>query len=1150
MKNLLIANRGEIAIRIARSAAELGLRSVAVFSEDDASALHVKACDEALPLRGVGPAPYLDIDQIIAAAQAAGCDALHPGYGFLSENAALARRCAEAGLCFVGPDAATLATFGDKAQARALAQQNGVPVQAGTAGATSLAQAQAFFAGLQPQAGMVIKAIAGGGGRGMRVVQRAEDIADAYALCRTEALQAFGHGEVYVERLMPRARHIEVQILGDGHGQVMHLWERECSLQRQRQKLIEIAPAPGIDPALRQQLLNAALHLARAVHYRNLGTFEFLVDTSGDVHGGAPAYVFIEANARLQVEHTVTEAVTGLDLVALQLRVAAGATLAELGLDPADPPPTRGLALQARINLETMAADGTARPTGGTLAAFELPSGPGVRMDAFGYAGYRTSARFDALIAKLIVNVAGHDLAALARKADRALAECRIAGVATNVGFLRALLRHPSFNAQQLHTRFVDEHLPALLQATNAAPPALHFAMASGAAGEASRSGTTAAPRLAGAKVDADDPLAVLSHGKRDAVAPPKADRAGLLGDAAPTDRHLSPADTVEVVAPMLGTIVSLERAEGDLVRSGQPLLVMEAMKMQHLVAAPTGGRLRTITVHVGDTVYEQHVLATIEPDATLGADESNATQIDLEALRPDLAEVLSRQAKTLDAQRPDAVARRRATGQRTTRENIADLVDADSFHEYGGLVVAARRRTVPLDVLIDTTQADALVMGLARINGQCFADDRARVAVVAYDYTVMAGTQGRKGHEKKDRIFKLAEQWRLPVVLFAEGGGGRGSDTDSVGVGSLQLDTFHRFARLSGLVPLVGIVSGRCFAGNAVLLGCCDVVIATADSSIGMGGPAMIEGGGLGVYKPEEVGPMHVQVPNGVVDIAVRDEAEAVAVARQYLSYFQGSVSTWDCVDQRLLRHVVPPNRLRAYAMRTLITQLADTGTCLELRRGFGAGMITALIRIEGRAFGVVANNPSHLAGAIDSDAADKAARFMQLCDAHDIPLVFLCDTPGNMVGPEHEKTALVRHCCRTYLVGANVSVPTFTVVIRKGYGLGALGMAGGSFHASVFTVSWPTGEFGGMGLEGQVKLGQRKELQALSDPADRRALYEQKVAEAYERGKALNTASLFELDNVIDPAETRDWLLNGLRAMPPATPRTGKKRAFVDAW
>ena len=1137
MKRLLVANRGEIAIRIARTAADLGIATVAVHAEDDALSLHVKAGDRALALPGKGPAAYLDAGRIVAAAQDAGCDAVHPGYGFLSENADFARRCAEAGIAFVGPDPQTLAALGDKAQARALAVQCGVPVLAGTSHATGLAEAREFFRAQGPGGAMMIKAIAGGGGRGMRAVRDFDDIDRAWALCRSEAGRAFGHEEVYVERLIPHARHVEVQIVGDGSGEVSHLWERECSLQRQRQKLIELAPAPGLAPGLRRQLLDAAVAMARSLRFRNLGTFEFLLDADADDESGA--FAFIEANARLQVEHTVTEAVTGLDLVALQLRIADGASLADLGLEQFRVPPPRGLALQVRVNLETMAADGTARPAGGVLSAFEVPSGPGIRVDAFGYAGYRTSTRFDSLIAKVIVHSPQGDLTALTRKASRALAEFRVGGVATNIGFLQALLRDPCLARQAVHTRFVDEHAAALAAGAAAPQPTLHFAPPPA---------TARAPRLAGARVDTSDPLAVLAHGRRDGrpgAAPPVEPAEPESPEAAE-----APEGTLPVPAPMLGTVVSLDVREGERVKPGQQLLVMEAMKMQHVVAAPCGGQVRALAAAVGDTVYEGHPLVFIEPGGDAGDTDRQASAVDLDAIRPDLAEVLARQAKLLDENRPDAVARRRATGQRTARENIADLVDAGSFHEYGGLVVAARRRTTALATLIDTTQADSLIMGLARVNGDRFPDDRARIAVVAYDYTVMAGTQGRKGHEKKDRIFKLAEQWRLPLVLFAEGGGGRGSDTDAVGVGSLQLDTFHRFARLSGLVPLVGITSGRCFAGNAVLLGCCDVVIATADSTIGMGGPAMIEGGGLGVYKPEEVGPMSVQVPNGVVDIAVADEREAVAVARQYLSYFQGDVERWACDDQRQLRHAVPPNRLRAYDMRQVIGLLADSGSVLEIRRGFGAGMITALVRIEGRPFGIVANNPAHLAGAIDSPAADKAARFMQLCDAHDIPLVFLCDTPGNMVGPEHEKTALVRHCCRTYLVGANVSVPTFTVVIRKAYGLGALGMAGGSFHAPVFAVSWPTGEFGGMGLEGQVKLGHRKALEAITDPAERMARYEALVAEAYERGKALNTASLFELDNVIDPAATRDWILAGLRSTPPRAPRSGKKRAFVDAW
>jgi acetyl-CoA carboxylase carboxyltransferase component len=360
----------------------------------------------------------------------------------------------------------------------------------------------------------------------------------------------------------------------------------------------------------------------------------------------------------------------------------------------------------------------------------------------------------------------------------------------------------------------------------------------------------------------------------------------------------------------------------------------------------------------------------------------------------------------------------------------------------------------------------------------------------------------------------------------------------------------FHYFGRLSGLVPLVGINSGRCFAGNAALLGCCDVVIATANSNIGMGGPAMIEGGGLGVFRPEDVGPMPVQTRNGVVDVAVADEAEAVAVARRYLSYFQGPLPEWECADQRLLRAIVPENRLRIYDVRSVVETLADTGSVLELRRPFGPGMVTALARIEGRPMGIVANNPTHLAGAIDSDGADKAARFMQLCDAFDLPILFLCDTPGIMVGPEVEKTALVRHASRMFVTGASLSVPIFTIVLRKSYGLGAQAMAGGSFKAPFFAVAWPTGEFGGMGLEGAVKLGFRNELAALEDPEKRRALYEEMVERAYERGKALNTASHFEIDDVIDPLESRRWLVRGLRSLPPAEKRSGKRRPCIDTW
>jgi acetyl-CoA carboxylase carboxyltransferase component len=418
----------------------------------------------------------------------------------------------------------------------------------------------------------------------------------------------------------------------------------------------------------------------------------------------------------------------------------------------------------------------------------------------------------------------------------------------------------------------------------------------------------------------------------------------------------------------------------------------------------------------------------------------------------------------------------------------------------------------------------------------------------MAYDYTVFAGTQGVHNHWKTDRLIDVAEQGRMPFILFAEGGGGRPGDTDYGGF--VGQNTFHHFGKLSGLAPMVGIVSGRCFAGNAALLGCCDVIIATANANIGMGGPAMVEGGGLGVFTPEEIGPVSVQAPNGVIDIPVEDEAEAVLAAKKYLSYFQGRTKDWSVPDQRKLRAMIPENRLRVYEIRHVIETIADTGSVLELRQAFGKTMVTALVRIEGRPVGVVANDPAHLGGAIDSDGSDKAARFMQLCDAFDIPLLYLCDTPGIMVGPEAENTALVRHAARLFLVGCNCTVPYFTVVLRKAYGLGAIGMAGGNFRAPYFSVSWPTGEFGPMGLEGQVKLGYRAELAAIEAPEARRVYYEEMVEQSYQDGKALARSTSFAIDDTIDPADTRHWLTSMLASVRPPAPRDGKKRAMIDAW
>src|ERR687892_283449 len=559
-----------------------------------------------------------------------------------------------------------------------------------------------------------------------------------------------------------------------------------------------------------------------------------------------------------------------------------------------------------------------------------------------------------------------------------------------------------------------------------------------------------------------------------------------------------------EVRSPLQGSVVRVVATPGTAVEASSPVVIVESMKMEYVVEAGVAGTIGKVAVTPGDAVRSGDVLALVDEAPTAPAPptpEEPATAPTPAAAptaRADLAEVVDRHAAGLDDARPEAVARRRATGQRTTRENVADLLDPGSFVEYGPLTIAAQRRRRSIEDLIARTPADGLVAGVGTVDGRA-------TAVLSYDYTVLAGTQGYQNHRKKDRLFDVIGRQRLPVVFFAEGGGGRPGDTDAPGVSGLDCLAFNLWGGLSGWVPLVGINSGRCFAGNAAILGCCDVVIATRNSSIGMGGPAMIEGGNLGVFAPEEVGPMSVQVPNGTVDIAVEDEAEAVAVAKKYLSYFQGAMPEWRAADQRLLRRAIPENRLRVYDVRSVIETLCDEGSVLELRRAFGPGMVTALARIEGKPFGIVANNPTHLAGAIDSDGSDKAARFLQLCDAFDLPVLFLCDTPGMMVGPEVEKTALVRHCSRLFVTGANLGVPFGTIVLRKAYGLGAQALAGGSFHAGTFAISWPTGEFGGMGLEGAVKLGYRKELEAVSDPGERRSLFDKMVAAAYARGKAL---------------------------------------------
>jgi acetyl-CoA carboxylase carboxyltransferase component len=601
----------------------------------------------------------------------------------------------------------------------------------------------------------------------------------------------------------------------------------------------------------------------------------------------------------------------------------------------------------------------------------------------------------------------------------------------------------------------------------------------------------------------------------------------------------------MDVLSPMVGTVLALPVDIGEPVTAGTPIVVLESMKMEHPVTAPLDGTVEAITVTVGSVVAKGDVLASFSPGEVAFADDSTGH---VESARRDLNDVLDRHARLEDDRRPAAVERRRSRGRRTARTNLHDLVDPGSFVEFGALAIAAQETRHSTEHLIERTASDGVITGIGTVNADLFGEAAATTAVVIYDDTILAGTQGFRGHAKTDRLLRRALEDRLPLVLYAEGGGGRPGDVDPPVIAGLHVPTFRLMARMSGQAPTVAVVAGYCFAGNAVFAACADVIIATEDSNLGAGGPAMIEGGGLGSFAPTDIGPIQDQVAAGVVDVRVTDEAEATRTTARYLSYFQGSLDNWTCAPQESLRTVIPENRSQIYDIRQVVSLLADTDSVLELRPEWGPGMLTSLARVEGRPVGIVANVGAHMGGAINAVGATKAARFLTLCDAYDIPVVVLADTPGFMVGPDSEREALLRHAGRLMIAGANLGVPVGTIVIRKGYGLGAQAMAAGAFQTGAFTVAWPTGEFGMMNLEGAVRHGYSKELAAIEDEADREARYQELVAAEYAKGNALNMATHFEIDAVIDPAETRNWISSMLRIAPSPRWRTGDHRNRVD--
>jgi len=1098
IRRLLVANRGEIAVRIARSALERAIEPVGVYAEDDADAPHRQAMPQAVALRGRGAAAYLDGAQLIAAARSAECDAIHPGYGFLSEQAQFARDCEKAGIRFVGPSDAVLAELGDKALARAVAERCGIPVLPGRPLGFA-DDAAALMAEWPAGTSLVLKAVSGGGGRGMRRVGAASEIVAAWSQCVAEAEQAFGDGRLYGEAWFEGVRHVEVQVVGDAHGAIRILGERDCSLQRRHQKIFEIAPAPGLSAALRAQLFDAAATMARELRCTSLCTFEFLVSIDGfsgaPDHGvqrpgnAFPAWVFIEANPRLQVEHTITEAVYGLDLVGMQLAIAEGALFG----DPALPDPAgreaRGVAMQARITMEAPDESGKLMPGHGRVTGLSWPGGPGIRVDAALLPGYSPSPNYDALLAKLVTHAEGASaelsFEMALRRMQRALSETAIAGLPNSATFLLALTQSEEVSGGRYDTRTLEAK-----------------AVSWGVRARLSRGGPG---------VESHSPAT--GHGSNP--------------EAVASDIPAAEPGQVRVLAPVAGEHSASQLQEGDPVSAGQELSVVSSMKMEFAVTSPVAGVVTRCWCPQNGLVQAGEPLFDVAPDEGLAIAAHQASAA-VDSERADVMQLRRRLASTRDEARPEAIARRHAKGQRTARENIADLCQGGRFLEYGALGLPAQRGRRALDDLIANAPADGLVLGLAEW------PDGSALAVMAYDFTVLAGTQGIISHRKIDRLLEIAVARALPVVLFAEGGGGRPGDTDHHGVTGLDSTTFWRMAQLKGRAPVVAIASGRCFAGNAALLGVADLIIATHDANIGMAGPAMIEAAGLGAFSPDEIGPAAEQAKNGLIDVLVSDEAQAVAITRNWLDLDAAARERGSgaAVASSPIRHL-PENRLRVYDCRPLLRALVDSESFLEVKAGHAPALVTAYARAGDRPIGVLANNPLHRAGAIDAVAARKAAQFLRTCQRLGYPVLSVCDTPGFMVGPDEEANGMVAASAELFLAGAEFSRPLVTLVTRKAYGLGAMAMAGGSLRRSDLCAAWPSGEFGGMGIEGAARLAWRRELAAIDEPAEREKFYQDKVRELYERGQAINLATYFEIDAVIAPDESRQWIVSTFNAL-----------------
>lgn len=1076
VSKILVANRGEIAIRIARAARELGLSTVGIHPADDATSLHTRYMGESRELPGAGAAAYLDQEAILEIARQTGCTTVHPGYGFLSENAEFARCCVDAGLRFIGPTSEQLSLFGDKISARRLAESIDVPVSPGTSHAVSLEEAQAFF---DRHGAVMLKALAGGGGRGMRAVHARKDVAEAFERCTSEAMQAFGNGALYVEKLLPAARHIEVQVVGDGTGAVCHLWERDCSVQRRHQKLIEIAPSPVLEPRLRERILTTAVRLAQHVKYLSLGTFEFLV-CDGD-------FWFMEANPRLQVEHTITEEITGVDLVKTQLRIALGATLDDVGLTR--PPIVDGFAIQARVNLETLREDGMPVPQAGRLTAYLPPSGPNVRVDGYGYAGYTTSLRYDSLLAKVIVR--GRSFGSAVVNLEHALREFHIGGVPTNIPLILGILAHPAFTLGTFDTTLVTEHLPELL-ASCAQQSMIEL------------------------------PLMLSEDAAESSVDEPD------VGDAV--------EGTIPVLAPMSGVVIAVSAKQGDVVKAGDNLFVLEAMKMEHAVRAPLDGTIVAISPKIGESVASGARLCRIhaEAGATFVNTNSGVTTEGDAGWEKETDEIKRRRSMALALGGVDKVARQKAEGKMTVRDRIDALVDQGSFREISPLTGFANYGDD--GELVSVTPAN-FVAGTALVDGR-------KVTVGADDFTLRAGSGDAAIHEKQIFLENYAGQMRLPVVRLLDGASGGGSVKMALEQGFHYLPVNPAWDAVTENLSLVPVVAAS--LGPTVGLGAARLVMShfavmvDSVSQVFTAGPPIVQAATRENLTKEELGGVAVHRANGMVERFADTEAEAFDLVRRFLSYLPGSVfelpprvssdDPCDRCDESMLS-AIPRNERQSYSIQPILDGVFDRDSVFPYAE-YGGSTFTALARLDGHPVGVIATDP--LQGAtMTVEGAMAITRLVDLCETFHLPIVSLTDQAGMAIGSVAERRGTIRFGARAITAIYQARVPQAELAIRRVFGVGGAGAV--NRHLANRTWAWPSATWGSLPKQGGIEAAFRTEL---SKADDRDAAIERIAQELERTSSPFRTAERFGVQDLIDPRESRpllcDWVKDAYRVLP----------------